>query len=69
MREDIRGGLRDAGCPEKFIAEVEALGEPHRQTACLNTYRKKLLSELHEAERRLDCLDYLLLHLRRQDQG
>lgn len=69
MREDIRGGLKDAGCTEAFIAEVEALDEPHRQTACLNTYRKKLLSELHEAERRLDCLDYLLLHLRRQGRS
>ena len=61
--------LKDAGCDgttvEQFM-ELEAAGEKQKQFKLLETHRKSLLNEVHENEKKIDCLDYLVYHTKRQ---
>jgi hypothetical protein len=73
----ILQNLRDAGCDEKLIrdyrniadrplAEATACGQ---QAMLLAGYRKELLDQLHEDQKRIDCLDHLLYQLRAGCKG
>ena len=60
--------LRDAGCSGEFIREFTELGRSGReaeQRRLLSKRRAELLDELHESQRRIDCLDYLIYMRRR----
>ncbi len=70
--------LRDAGCDDERIREyctIAAKPLPEaavcgQQARLLIGYRKELLNQLHEDQRKIDCLDYLLYRLReRSSQG
>ena len=61
MDEHIRQNLLDAGCDEEFIGRFDSCICDER--ACkklLAAHRRGLLDEIHEKERELDCLDYLV---------
>lgn len=60
--------LRDAGCCDEFIREFTELGRGGReaeQRRLLAKRRAELLDELHESQRCIDCLDYLIYMRRR----
>lgn len=60
--------LRDAGCSGEFIREFTELGRSGReaeQSRLLSKRRAELLDDLHESQRRIDCLDYLIYMRRR----
>ena len=60
--------LRDAGCCDEFIREFTELGRGGKeaeQRRMLAKRRAELLDELHESQRRIDCLDYLIYMRRR----
>ncbi len=60
--------LRDAGCSGEFIREFTELGRGGKeaeQCRMLAKRRAELLDELHESQRRIDCLDYLIYMRRR----
>ena len=60
--------LRDAGCCDEFIRKFTELGRGGReaeQRQLLAKRRAELLDELHESQRRIDCLDYLIYKRRR----
>ena len=60
--------LRDAGCCDEFIREFTELGRTGKeaeQRRLLSKRRAELLDELHESQRRIDCLDYLIYRRRR----
>ena len=60
--------LRDAGCCDEFIREFTELGRGGKeaeQRRMLSKRRAELLDELHESQRRIDCLDYLIYKRRR----
>ena len=60
--------LRDAGCGDEFIREFTELGRGGReaeQRRLLAKRRAELLDELHESQRRIDRLDYLIYMRRR----
>lgn len=55
--------LRDAGCDESFITkyiDLQSKGKLAQQFNLLNCHRCGLLTSLHEQQRKLDCLDYLI---------
>ena len=64
--------LQDAGCCDEVIrryCELEAQSRPvnliRRDQKCLlQKQRKALLDDLHESQRRLDCLDFLLYQMK-----
>lgn len=59
----MRRNLTDAGFPESEIAKIIALLEEGRETAVhriLAHQRTVLLNTVHENQKRIDCLDYLV---------
>lgn len=54
--------LVDAGCDEKMISKCIQSLESESWNSCLvmlSKHRKQLLHNLHEAQKQIDCLDYL----------
>lgn len=70
--ENVLQNLKDAGCGRELIAQYGQLAEQSiserairsQQTQLLRGYRKNLLAQLHEDQRKIDCLDHLLYQLR-----
>ena len=62
--ETIVENLKDAGCPASVIADfLGKRSEPYGQKRILHAHRKLLLERIHENQKRLDCLDYLIFQL------
>lgn len=61
--------LEDADCDpefaERFLA-LERSGQYREQLRLLSDHRRQLLDRLHRAERRVDCLDYLVYQLEKR---
>ena len=61
--------LKDAGCDlettERSLA-LEQAGQTREQLKLLSVHRKRLLDKVHEEERRIDCLDYLVYQVKRE---
>ncbi len=61
--------LKDAGCDlettERFLA-LEQAGQTREQLKLLSAHRKRLLNKVHEEERRIDCLDYLVYQVKKE---
>lgn len=58
--------LKDAGCTNKMVEEFMALQnseDEEQQIQLLSGHRKHLLEKLHQEEKRIDCLDYLLYQM------
>ena len=67
----LRENLKDAGCDLETIRRCEALalGEKRGELMrALSLHRKALLDAVHENQRRIDCLDYLIYQLEKQDR-
>lgn len=63
--------LEDAGCEKNLIAEYLQYGEKgmiQQQLCLLTKHRKVLLERMHEEQRRIDCLDYLICKIK-DDKG
>lgn len=62
--------LIDAGCGQDFIAEFmegfrkENLAE---ELKLLAAHRRSLLDSLHEEQKRIDCLDYLVYKMKKEN--
>lgn len=67
--KSIIRNLRDSGCGEDTIkAFVENFrGEKLSEgLKLLEAHRRVLLNELHEEQKRLDCLDYLVYKIKKE---
>lgn len=67
----IRQNLLDAGCDRKTVeACMASYLEGHRGLvlSALAKHRTKLLDLLHREQKRIDCLDYLIYTLRREER-
>lgn len=65
MKEEttLQRNLLDAGCSDASAALVERLVENGRIRDALHEMRAircGLMEELHQSQRRIDCLDYLI---------
>lgn len=61
--DDLAQTLRDAGCDEGTSEAVRRLCEGRRVDDAIRVLRRhrcELMSCLHEDQRKVDCLDYLL---------
>lgn len=63
--------LEDAGCDQAtiqiFLTDLHS-GEPSRGIRLLEQHRRALLDVLHRQQKRIDCLDYLLFMLQKQQR-
>lgn len=66
----LRQNLLDAGCSADTVqrcmdlAGKQERGELLRVLSC---HRRELLNSVHEGEKRIDCLDYLVYQIERQE--
>ncbi len=68
--EPIIQNLRGSGCGEDVIkAFVEDLREKKISEGLklLEAHRRVLLDELHKEQKRIDCLDYLVYKMRKEN--
>ena len=64
--------LEDAGCDSNFSERflvLERSGQYREQLRLLSDHRRLLLNRLHQEERRIDCLDYLVYQLEKRRAG
>ena len=65
----LRENLKDAGCDLDTIRRCETLAQDEKKgelIRLLSLHRRALLDAVHENERRIDCLDYLIYQIEKQ---
>lgn len=70
--EDVIQNLKDAGCNQKIIEcflECMAQDDFNGQLRLMKEHRKCLLDRVHEGEKQIDCLDYLVYQIDRSRTG
>ena len=66
----VEQNLEDAGCTNEYIKHYMSLqGSSKEQLSILEDYRDELVKQMHDVQRKLDCLDYLLFYKRKQIGG
>ena len=60
MDESTLQNLRDAGCCEQLIQQLDDLPSACARICRLKLYRRELLDCIHNQQRQLDALDYLI---------
>ena len=61
--------LEDAGCDKKTMEQflvLEIAGEKQDQLNLLEKHRRCLLEKVHEGEKQIDCLDYLVFQMKKE---
>ena len=64
--EDMIQNLHDAGCTQEAIAGFMRCmeeGEAKKGMKLLDRQRRELLDSIHDGQRKLDCLDYLIYQM------
>ena len=76
LAEDADGAFRqnlvDSGCSPEIVRQCMALAQKRNQAELirvLSLHRRTLLDTLHQSEKRIDCLDYLVYMLEKQDKS
>ena len=67
----LRENLKDAGCDLDMICRCEVLAQGKKRAELmliLSQHRRTLLDAVHENERRIDCLDYLIYRMEKQEK-
>ncbi|MCD8223387.1 MAG: hypothetical protein LUC99_00790 [Clostridiales bacterium] len=60
--------MKDAGCGEACIREFLTEYRQGKQKNCdmvLSRHRRELLDQLHQEQRKIDCLDYLSYQMKK----
>ena len=66
----IMQNLIDAGCGQEFITEfMEDLRKDNisKDLKLLQAHRRSLLDNLHKEQKRIDCLDYLVYRMTKEN--
>jgi len=66
-KEAVIQNLKDAGCAQDIIEcciSCMKLGKKKELLKRLEDHRKALLHKVHEEEKHIDCLDYLVYQIR-----
>lgn len=66
MADSCLAGLCDAGCSDEEIAQAKRLYDAGRYDELrryLRLCRCELMEQLHEQQRCVDCLDYVIRHI------
>ena len=70
--EAIVQNLKDAGCSSDtisdFMEDIEG-GNTAEGLRLLALHRRSLLDHLHEEQKRIDCLDYLVWQMEKQEKA
>lgn len=69
QKQILLRNLKDAGCDETSIKrylKLGAEGKEKEQYRLLSAHRAVLLDQIHENQKKLDCLDYLIYSIKTQ---
>ena len=66
MDEKTIANLRDAGCCDALIGELSELTSTCARICRLKAYRRDLLDRMHDEQRKLETLDYLIYTLQQE---
>lgn len=61
--------LKDAGCGPELVEQFmvyQEKGNRAEQLKLLSLHRKKLLEQIHQQERQICCLDYLVYQINQE---
>lgn len=64
--KDILQNLKDAECSDEFIEEffkIKAAGLNKQLIQHLYKHKSRLLESLHDSQKKIDCLDYLIFQI------
>ncbi|HJI29450.1 MAG TPA: hypothetical protein OIL76_05280 [Veillonellaceae bacterium] len=64
---DIRQGLKDIGCKEGQYEEYMRLSTTGERVKFLKLKRKDIMDDLHTAQWQIDCIDFLIREVRKED--
>lgn len=67
---DYLKGFKDCGCDEKtcqIYATYLKEGKKEKAIKELSIKRNKLLKDVHKCEERINCIDYLIYEIRKED--
>lgn len=70
-QEDIPTTLKDAGFDEEEIhcfIEKKNAGKMREALCMLQSQREILVNDMHSVQRRLDCLDFLIYQMRKEQK-
>lgn len=71
-QEAVIQNLKDAGCGMEQVEEFLELGKDgdvKRQMKFLERHRQGLLDAMHQEQKRIDCLDYLVFQMKKGAAG
>lgn len=71
-KKTVEQNLRDAGCAEETITVFwESLknGNKAKALKLLGKHRNFLLDTIHNEQKQIDCLDYLVYQMNKQNKG
>lgn len=69
VSEEILQNLKDAGCDETTIGcYIGCCGCGLDQVKVLKKHRRCLLDKIHEGQKQIDCLDYLLYQMEKEQR-
>ena len=64
--DKILQNLKDAGCTNEFVEEffeIRKHGDTKALVQLLYKHKTQLLSSLHDFQKKIDCLDYLVFQI------
>lgn len=71
-KQAVIQNLEDAGCDAELTQQFMSLMEQGREKeglTLLAQHRKNLLEHCHTAEKKIDCLDYLVYQIEKKAKG
>jgi hypothetical protein len=60
--------LQDADCPQELIDRFLREGDPEKRLRLLSVHRRHLLDGIHDGQRKLDILDYLIFTMKKEQK-
>jgi hypothetical protein len=64
--ENVILNLQDADCSQALIEQFLQESDPEKRLRLLSVHRKHLLDGIHDGQRKLDILDYLIFTLKQE---
>ena len=72
QRKLLMQNLEDAGCDEETVErclDCARQGRTQEQLRLLSAHRRLLLDAVHRCEKQIDCLDYPVFQIEREDRA
>jgi hypothetical protein len=66
--EKVILNLRDADCSQELIHQFLQENDPEKRMKLLSVHRRHLLDGIHDGQKKLDILDYLIFTMKQEQK-